>query len=82
MKPYPDATETILSQRSGERTTRRSDGKRFSSRKRAVTPFAATMKSSMSWRGWFCGSTVRSVIVSPSKTARASIVSRSSAPSS
>ena len=56
--PFSSATLTMRCQRSGERTTRRSDGKPLPARKRAVTPLAAIMKSSISSRARFLGSTV------------------------
>ena len=43
--PYSAATATIFCQRSGDRTTRRSDAMPLSARNRAVTPLAAIMKS-------------------------------------
>ena len=72
----------MRAQRSGERSTRRSEGEPFCSRNCAVVTLAAIMKSSMSCLARFCDSSRRSVTASPSKTARGSSVSRSSAPRS
>ena len=63
----------MRAQRSGERTTRRIEGKPLLSRKRAVAPLAATMKSSISCLARFCSSARRSVSASPSNTGRASM---------
>ena len=57
-------------------------GSRASPRKRAVTPLAAIMKSSISSLARFFSSGRRSASRSPSNTARVSMVSRSSAPCS
>ncbi len=81
--PSVVASSTMRSQRFGARTTRRIDDRPRCSRKRAVAPFAAIIRSSMSSRARF-------LLLRPrgrrpgrrSVTARASIVSSSSAPCS
>ena len=70
----------MRSQRSGERSTRRSDGKPWRSRNCAVATFAAIMKSSISSLAVFFSSGKRSASASPSNTARASVVSSVRAP--
>ena len=80
VEPRSAASSTIRSQRLGVRTTRRSDGNFLDARYRAVTPLAAIMKSSIMSLARFFLSASKSLSSSPSKTGRASIVSRSSAP--
>ena len=80
MKSCSAAISTIRSHRSGVRTTRRIEGDPFDERYRAVAPFAAIMKSSMMSLARFFSSAFRSLIASPSKIGRASMVSRLSAP--
>ena len=81
-RPAARASARMRSQRSGDFTTRRSDGKPCASRNRAVTPLAAIIRFSISAFARFgaCGRTSRSV--SPSNTGSTSIVSKSSAPCS
>jgi exoribonuclease-2 len=80
VEPRSVASSMIRSQRLGMRTTRRSDVNFLDARYRAVTPLAAIMKSSIISLALFFFSASRSLSSSPSKTGRASIVSRSSAP--
>ena len=75
----PSAISTMRCQRSGERTTRRKTGKRRSSRKRAIAPLAAIMKSSMISLARFRFSAASPLTAPPSNWVRTSTVSSSSA---
>ncbi len=70
----------MRSQRLGLRTMRASDERWAPSRKRAITPFAATIRSSMSSRLRLSGMSSRSSTLPSDITGRGSMVRSASAP--
>lgn len=78
--PSASARATILPQRSGERSTLRSDRKPLRARYRAVTPLAATIRSSISSLARFGSSGLRSASSPPWSTDSALGVCKLNAP--